>query len=59
MCPILNKVWDNAPYLIENYFKTPPNIEHKKCLLLTFPCYNEHPTQQYYTKTLQMYNAFL
>jgi hypothetical protein len=47
----------SIPYI--KLFENTPNIEQKKCLLLTFPYYNEHPTHQYYTKTLQMYKAFL
>jgi hypothetical protein len=39
--------------------KTPSTPNNKNAPLPTFSLFNEYPTPQYYTKTLQMYNAFL
>ncbi len=38
--------------------KHPQNQTTKMPLVPTFSWFNEHPNPQYYTKKMQMYNAF-
>jgi len=46
----------SIPYI--KLFQNTPNIEHKKCLLLTFHYYNEHPTHQYVAITNSLAPSF-